>query len=159
MILKPLKLALVIPVYGNEKSLVELHQRIDRALSVPDIELTICFVNDRSMDNSQQVLQELAARDARVRILLLSKNHGSFVAIVAGLHETLENDAVIILSADLQDPPEVIPQMIQKWQEGFPVVLCVRRQRSDSRVTRFFSTLFHRLYRRYVLPDMPEGRI
>ena len=157
MIGKPLKLALVIPVYGNEGSLVELHRRIDRALSLPDIELTICFVNDRSPDNSQQVLQELAAGDSRVRILLLSKNHGSFVAIVAGLNNTRDHDAVIILSADLQDPPEVIPQMIRKWREGFPVVLCVRHRRSDSTVARFFSSLFHKLYRRYVLPDMPEG--
>jgi len=152
-----LKLGIVIPVYGNEKSLIDLHYRINQAFLESDVELTIFFVNDRSPDNSQQVLEELAAKDPRVRVLLLSKNHGSFVAIVAGLNYTKENDAIAILSADLQDPPEVIPEMIKKWREGYPVVLCVRRRRADSLVTKFFSSVFHKLYRRFILPDMPEG--
>jgi dTDP-4-amino-4,6-dideoxygalactose transaminase/glycosyltransferase involved in cell wall biosynthesis len=152
-----MKLGIVIPVYGNEKSLNELHQRISQAFLESDIELTIFFVNDRSPDNSQQVLEELAAKDPRVRVLLLSKNHGSFVAITAGLNYAKDQDAVAILSADLQDPPEIIPEMVAKWREGYPVVLGVRRRRADSLVTKFFSSVFHKLYRKLIMPDMPEG--
>jgi polyisoprenyl-phosphate glycosyltransferase len=157
MTVNPMKLGIVIPVYGNEKSLVDLHERINQAFLKSDIELTIFFVNDRSPDNSQKVLEELAAKDFRVRVLLLSKNHGSFVAIVAGLNYTKEQDAIAILSADLQDPPEIIPEMVTKWREGYPVVLCVRRRRADSPVTKFFSSVFHKLYRKLIMPDMPEG--
>ncbi|MFZ2633422.1 MAG: DegT/DnrJ/EryC1/StrS family aminotransferase [Desulfosalsimonadaceae bacterium] len=157
MSVRPMKLGIVIPVYGNEKSLIDLHQRINQAFFKSDVELTIFFVNDRSLDNSQKVLEELAAKDPRVRVLLLSKNHGSFVAIIAGLNYTKDNDAIAILSADLQDPPEVIPEMVQKWREGYPVVLCVRRRRADSPVTKFFSSVFHKLYRKLIMPDMPEG--
>jgi dTDP-4-amino-4,6-dideoxygalactose transaminase/glycosyltransferase involved in cell wall biosynthesis len=152
-----MKLGIVIPVYGNEKSLIDLHHRISQAFFKSDIELTIFFVNDRSPDNSQNILEELAAKDSRVRVLLLSKNHGSFVAIVAGLNYTKDNDAIAILSADLQDPPEIIPEMVTKWHEGYPVVLCVRRRRADSPVTKFFSSVFHKLYRKLIMPDMPEG--
>jgi glycosyltransferase involved in cell wall biosynthesis len=157
MPVRPMKLGIVIPVYGNENSLFDLHKRINQVFFNSDIEVTICFVNDRSPDNSQKVLEELAAKDPRVHVLLLSKNHGSFVAIVAGLCHIKENDAIAILSADLQDPPEVIPEMVQKWQEGFPVVLCVRNKRSDSFFTKFFSIVFHLLYRKFVMPDMPKG--
>ena len=152
-----MKLGIVIPVYGNEKSLNDLYHRISQAFLKSDVELTIFFVNDRSPDNSQQVLEELAAKDSRVRALLLSKNHGSFVAIVAGLNYTKENDAIAILSADLQDPPEVIPEMVKKWRDGYPVVLCVRRRRADNPVSKFFSSIYHKLYRKFIMPDMPEG--
>ncbi|MDZ7832249.1 MAG: DegT/DnrJ/EryC1/StrS family aminotransferase [Desulfobacterales bacterium] len=152
-----MKLGIIIPVYGNEKSLITLYQRINDALRNSDVVLTIYFVNDRSPDNSQKVLEDLAAQDTRVNVVLLSKNHGSFVAIYAGLNYARDNDAVIMLAADLQDPPEVIPEMIKKWREGYPVVLCVRRNRSDSFGTKIFSTFFNRLYRKFIMPDMPAG--
>lgn len=154
---RPMKLGIVIPVYGNEKSLIHLYDRINNVLSDSEVELSFYFVNDRSPDNSQKILEDLAAKDPRVRVLLLSKNHGSFVAIVAGLNHTKANDAIVILAADLQDPPEVIPEMIRKWHEKYPVVLCVRRKREDSPVTKLFSSLFNKLYRRFIMPDMPEG--
>lgn len=151
------KLAIVVPVYGNELSLRMLYERIVTASADKDIELTIQFVNDRSPDNSQAVLEQLAQEDPRVRVLLLSKNHGSFIAIVAGLHEVKEHDAVIIMAADLQDPPELIPEMLQAWRQGKPVVLCVRRKRADALFTKVSSYLFHALFRKFVMPEMPSG--
>jgi len=150
-------LAIVIPVYGNELSLRELYQRIVAATNSLDINLTLQFVNDRSPDGSQAVLEALAAEDPRVRVALLSKNHGSFVAIVAGIDEVRDNDAIIALSADLQDPPELIPQMVSSWQQGHEVVLCSRRSRDDPFATRMLSGVFNRLFKRVVMPEMPAG--
>lgn len=154
---KRIKLAVVIPVYGNEKSLPELVERIEKATDPLNVELTIQFVNDRSPDNSQKVIEELAEKDQRIRGTLLSRNHGSFVAIMAGLSELRDQDAVVIMSADLQDPPETIPEMLAKWREGFPVSLGVRRTREDSFSDALFSKVYHWLYRRFVMKDMPEG--
>lgn len=154
---KKARIAVVVPVYGNEGSLQLLYERIVSAAEFQHVALTIQFVNDRSPDNSQKVLERLAEHDPRVRVLLLSKNHGSFVAIIAGLHEVRDHDAVVIMAADLQDPPEMIPEMLASWRQGVPVVLCVRRKRADSALTRLFSNLFHNVFRKIVMPEMPPG--
>jgi dTDP-4-amino-4,6-dideoxygalactose transaminase/glycosyltransferase involved in cell wall biosynthesis len=151
------RLAVVVPVYGNEASLQELFDRIVKASDAANVELTIQFVNDRSPDNSQAVLEALANRDPRVRVILLSRNHGSFVAIAAGLAQVADHDAAIILSADLQDPPETIPRMVESWRAGNRVVLCTRTKRDDPLFTRLFSEAFHWIFRRIALKDMPPG--
>jgi dTDP-4-amino-4,6-dideoxygalactose transaminase/glycosyltransferase involved in cell wall biosynthesis len=151
------RLAVVVPVYGNEASLPELYERIVSASEKANVELTIQFVNDRSPDNSQTVLEALAERDPRVRVILLSRNHGSFVAIAAGLAQVADHDAAVILSADLQDPPETVLQMMDRWRQGKRVVLCVRAKRDDPLATRLFSETFHWLFRRIALKDMPPG--
>jgi len=151
------RLAVVVPVYGNEASLEELYQRIDAATRGLDVELTLQFVNDRSPDGSQAVLESLAARDPRVRVILLSRNHGSFTAIAAGMAQVASHDAVVILSADLQDPPELIPEMVRRWRSGIPVVLCSRQDRDDPLASRLFSKAFWWAFRRFAMPDMPPG--
>jgi dTDP-4-amino-4,6-dideoxygalactose transaminase/glycosyltransferase involved in cell wall biosynthesis len=151
------RLGIVIPVYGNEGSLRILYQRILEATKELDVDLTIQFVNDRSPDNSQAVLEALTREDPRVRVMLLSRNHGSFVAISAGLTQLAGCDAVVLLAADLQDPPETIPALLAEWRKGRKVVLAVRRQRADPPLSRLFSRAYHWLYRRLVMPDMPEG--
>ncbi len=151
------KLAVVVPVYGNEGSLPELYRRITTATDGLGLELVLQFVNDRSPDGSQAVLERLAASDPRVRVLLLSRNHGSFTAIAAGLAQTADCDAAVILSADLQDPPEMIPDMAAQWRAGKKVVLCSRRRREDPGLSKLFATVFHWLYRHAVMPEMPPG--
>ena len=151
------KIAVVIPVYGNELSLRLLYKRIVEVFKFQNVDLTIQFVNDRSPDNSQAVLEKLAQEDPRVRVLLLSKNHGSFVAIIAGLNEIKDHDAAIIMSADLQDPPEIIPMMLAKWHDGVAVVLGIRNKRGDSTGTKLFSKLYHKLFRNIIMPGMPIG--
>jgi dTDP-4-amino-4,6-dideoxygalactose transaminase len=155
--LNPVRLAVVVPVYGNEPTLRTLHQRILDATRNLPVELTVQYVNDRSPDNSQAVLEDLAARDPRVRVILLSRNHGSFVAITAGLNEVRDHDAVCILAADLQDPPEIIPELFAKWREGAKVVLGVRRTREDPLLSRMFSSVFNWFFRKVVMPQMPVG--
>jgi dolichol-phosphate mannosyltransferase len=147
----------VVPVYGNEGSLPELYRRICAAVDGLGLELVLQFVNDRSPDGSQAVLESLAAADARVRVLLLSRNHGSFTAIAAGLAHTADCDAAVILSADLQDPPEMIPEMVARWRAGKKVVLCARRRREDPGLSKALAQAFHWLYRKAVMPDMPPG--
>lgn len=151
------RLAVVVPVYGNEGSLPELYRRIVAAVEGLGFELVLQFVNDRSPDNSQTVLEALAAADPRVCVLLLSRNHGSFTAITAGLAQTADCDAAVILSADLQDPPEMIPAMAAQWRAGKKVVLCSRRSRQDPGMTKFLAQAFHWLYRKAVMPEMPPG--
>jgi len=151
------RLAVVVPVYGNEGSLPELYRRIVVAVSGLGLELVLQFVNDRSPDGSQPVLEELARQDSRVRVMLLSRNHGSFTAIAAGLAHTADCDAAVILSADLQDPPEMIPEMVAAWRAGRKVVLCARRRREDPGLTKFCASAFHWLYRKAVMPEMPPG--
>ncbi|MBI4804910.1 MAG: DegT/DnrJ/EryC1/StrS family aminotransferase [Desulfovibrio sp.] len=155
--LNPCRLAVVVPVYGNEPTLRTLHQRILDATRDFPAELTIQYVNDRSPDNSQAVLEELAAGDSRVRVLLLSRNHGSFVAITAGINEVRDHDATCIIAADLQDPPEIIPELISKWREGAKVVLGVRRTRDDPFLSQLFSRAFNWLFRKAVMSQMPVG--
>lgn len=156
VVIRP-KLAVVVPVYGNEGSLLELYQRIVAAVSGLGLELVLQFVNDRSPDGSQAVLEAIAREDSRVRVMLLSRNHGSFTAIAAGLARTAECDAAVILSADLQDPPEMIPAMVAAWRKGRKTVLCARRRRDDPGLTRVFATVFHWVYRKAVMPEMPSG--
>ena len=151
------RLAVVVPVYGNEGSLPELYRRIVAAVSGLGLELVLQFVNDRSPDGSQPVLEALARNDPRVRVMLLSRNHGSFTAIAAGLARTADCDAAVILSADLQDPPEMIPAMVAAWRGGSKSVLCARRRREDPGLTRACAAAFHWLYRKAVMPDMPPG--
>ncbi len=148
---------MVVPVYGNEGSLPELYRRIVAAVDGLGVDLTLQFVNDRSPDGSQPVLEGLAAADPRVRVLLLSRNHGSFTAIAAGLAHTADCDAAVILSADLQDPPEMIPEMVARWRAGKKVVLCARRRREDPGLSKFLAQAFHWLYRKAVMPEMPPG--
>ena len=151
------RIGIVIPVYGNAPSLRPLHERLLAAFQNEPIDLTIVFVNDRSLDDSQKILEEMASEDCRVKVILLSKNHGAFVAIVAGLSHVRHCDAVGILSADLQDPPEALPALLAQWRMGAPVVLGVRQKRGDSWIVRLSSGLFHKLFRKFVMPEMPEG--
>jgi dTDP-4-amino-4,6-dideoxygalactose transaminase len=153
----PVRLAVVVPVYGNEPTLRTLHERILAATRDLPVELTIQYVNDRSPDNSQAVLEELAALDPRARVIRLSRNHGSFVAIAAGLNEVRDHDATCIIAADLQDPPEIIPELFQKWCDGAKVVLGVRRTREDPFLSQMFSRAFNWIFRKAVMSQMPAG--
>ena len=151
------RLGVVVPVYGNEGSLPELYRRVVAAMDGLGFEWFLQFVNDRSPDNSQAALEALAAADPRVRVLLLSRNHGSFTAIAAGLAQCADCDAAVFLSADLQDPPEMLPAMAAQWRAGKKVVLCARRSRKDPGFSLLLSRAFHWLYRKAVMPEMPPG--
>ena len=150
-----MKISVVVPVYFNEASLRVLHQRLaEVAAQVSHSDFEFIFVDDGSVDNSFGILRELAACDQRVKALRLVRNFGSNAAILAGLAHA-RGDGVAVISADLQDPPELIPEMIAKWQAGSQVVLAARAERRDPLMTRLTSNVFNGLFRRFVFPHFP----
>ncbi len=153
-----MKISVVVPVYYNSQSLRPLHQRLAQvAANMPQAEFEFVFVDDGSGDNSFGVLKELAAQDPRVKVIRLVRNFGSNAAILAGLTYA-QGDCVIEITADLQDPPELIPEMVSHWQAGTKLVLAARSGRCDPLATRLTGGLFNRLFKWLVFPNFPaEG--
>jgi dolichol-phosphate mannosyltransferase len=150
-------ITVVVPVYGNASDLRELHARLDAAANtIRPLECEFVFVDDGSQDESFEVLEALAARDPRVRILGLSRNFGSNAAILAGLGQA-NGDAVMTLAADLQDPPELIADLVSAWGGGAQVVLAARRKREDPFLAKVLAGTFNRLFRLLVFPQFPKG--
>ncbi len=130
-------LSVIVPVYRNHETLVELHLRLKKL----DLPLEILFVNDASPDSSLQELQKLAQIDPAVRILSLTKNSGQHRAVLAGLQES-RGDYLATLDADLQDPPEAIPPLLQHLKTGYDAVFAGRRGLYQSRLRLLTSALF-----------------
>jgi glycosyltransferase involved in cell wall biosynthesis len=147
--------SIVVPVYYNELNLPQLFPRlIGLADANPQYDFEYVFVDDGSGDNSFKVLADLAKRDYRVRVVRLSRNFGSSAAILAGLHY-VSGDCVAMIAADLQDPPELITPMLQRWETGKKVVLAAREDREDPLVNRLLSSAFYWLFRRLAIREMP----
>jgi dolichol-phosphate mannosyltransferase len=147
------RLSVVIPLLNEEGNLRELHARLTAVLEGLATSHQVIFVDDGSTDSSPQVLRELAAADTRVTALRLSRNFGHEAASTAGL-DFAEGDAVVLMDADLQDPPEVIAEMAARWREGFEIVYARRRQREgETLFKRATSWAFYRLLN--VISDVP----
>ncbi len=153
------KLSVVIPIY-NEPSLQKLLGKLDEVegqLSTIGMDAEYIFVDDGS--DSKDSLNELIAYKAKkknVRIIRLARNFGSFHAIKAGFG-LVSGDCFAMLAADLQDPPELIVDMAQKWQKGAKFVICVRGERDDPLSTRLFASLYYKIIRRFAIPDFPAS--
>ena len=139
-------LSVVVPVYGSAPILPETHRRLTQALTaLGDLDYEIVYVNDGSPDDAGEILRDIVAGDARARLLSLSRNFGHQAAITAGLDHA-GGDAVVVIDDDLQDPPEVIAQMVERWRQGSKVVYGVRAARpGDSLFKRASAKLFYRL--------------
>lgn len=121
------QITVVIPVYREEKNLSNLHARLSAVTaSMPGYDWEYLFVNDGSPDNSLEVLRQLAGRDAKVKVLDLSRNFGKEIALTAGVHDAVDADAVICMDADLQHPPELIPKLVEEWEKGAEIVATIR---------------------------------
>jgi len=141
-------LSVVVPVHNEQAVLDFFHERLGGALRDLGADVEILYVNDGSTDGSLDLMIRLRAGDARVSILDLSRNFGKEVAISAGL-DLASGDAVVLIDADLQDPPELIPALIERWREGFDVVYARRTERSgDSRLKRATAFGFYRVIQR-----------
>ena len=147
---------IVVPVYHNAPSLRELLGRFDAlARANPADAFEFVFVDDGSRDDSYAVLLALGAEDSRVRVVKLSRNFGSNAALMAGLHHA-KGGAIAAISADLQDPPELIGEMLALWHGGRKVVLAAREGRDDPGLTSTLSDLFYALFRRLAIRSMPR---
>ena len=152
--MKP-KYSLVIPVYNEEKTLPELYRRISELMDRLDDQAELILVNDGSKDRSLELLRDLHERDPRVCYLSLARNFGHQIAVTAGLNY-VRGEVIVILDADLQDPPELIPDMVEKWRQGYHVVYAKRTQRQkESWFKRFTAYVFYRLLKQLADVDIP----
>ncbi|MDX2169323.1 MAG: glycosyltransferase family 2 protein [Deltaproteobacteria bacterium] len=154
------RVSVVIPVYFNEANLPLTWAALETALrDLPaDCDWEVVFVDDGSGDRSYEALLALrAAAPDRVHVVKLTRNFGQVAAILAGLREAT-GDCCVVMSADLQDPPELILEMVRRWRRGdSKVVLATRTARHDGSFARWTSRAFYRLMRRFAIPNMPEG--
>ncbi len=148
------ELSVIIPVFNEKENIDVLYSRLVSVLEQHQMDFEIVFVDDGSNDGSVDALKGLTLRDRRVVLLELARNFGHQVAITAGL-EFAAGKAVIVMDADLQDPPEVLPEFIGKWREGFDVVYAIREHRKEGRIKRAGYKLFYRLLRRIANVNIP----
>jgi polyisoprenyl-phosphate glycosyltransferase len=149
--------SLVLPVFNEELVLPTLLARLDALLVLLDGKAEVIFVDDGSRDKSAGILAEKAQSDHRYRFVSLSRNFGHQIAITAGM-DFARGDAVIIMDADLQDPPELVLQMIERWKSGFEIVYAERRSRQDETYfKRWTAGLFYRLLRLLAAVEIPAN--
>jgi dolichol-phosphate mannosyltransferase len=149
-------LSIVVPCYNEEAVLPELHRRLITVLDqIVDLNFELIYTDDGSQDRTPEILSQLQASDARVRIITLSRNFGHQIAVTAGL-EHASGEALVIIDADLQDPPEVIPEMIQRWHDGYQVVYGLRAARAgETTFKRWTAKAFYRLINRLSEIEIP----
>lgn len=151
-------LSIVTPAYNESANLPVMHERLVQVLGALNVDWEWVVVDDHSADDTFAVLCRLSAVDARVRAVRLARNFGSHMAITCGLHGS-RGQAAVIMASDLQDPPEVIPDLLSRWREGDQVVWAVRRRREGETVTTTsFSRLYYWLMRHVVgIREMPAS--
>jgi len=152
-----MKISIVVAVYQNAGSLAETHDQIEATFerALPQHEYELVFVDDGSKDASWQEILDLKARDPRVKAISFTRNFGQMAAMLAGF-KAATGDAVINISADLQDPIELVPQMVERWEGGAELVICFRASRSDPLFARFTSRVAYSVLR-MALPQIPKG--
>jgi len=147
--------SIVVPCYNEEGVLDELYRRIREVMDSTGDPWELVLVNDGSRDRTGEMMHELHNRDSRVKIVEFARNFGHQLAVTAGL-DYAEGDAVVMIDADLQDPPQVILEMIERWQEGYEVVYAVRAQRvGETWFKEFTAKLFYRIIYRITDVDIP----
>ena len=149
------ELTVVVPAFNEQESILPMYERLVAALEPHLAGLEVLFVDDGSRDDTWQRISELAARDPRVRGIRFARNFGHQAALTAGV-DAASGRAVVIIDADLQDPPEVIPEMIAAWREGYEVVYGQREQREgETAFKKATAAAFYRLLRRITNVEIP----
>jgi dolichol-phosphate mannosyltransferase len=146
--------SIVVPVYNEAEVLQALYNRLTPVMAGLGESYEIIFVNDGSTDESPLLLQDLQGKDKHLKLLSLSRNFGHQIAITAGLDHSL-GQAVVVMDADLQDPPEVIPQLVDQWRKGYDLVSAVReKRRGEGLFKRATAALFYRLLRHLTVTEI-----
>ncbi|MFM7408641.1 MAG: glycosyltransferase family 2 protein [Cuspidothrix sp.] len=147
--------SLVIPIYNEEENITEMYRRLHQVMEQLDGDVELILIDDGSRDRSLNMMRELHHRDNRVHYLSLARNFGHQIAVTAGLN-FVQGKCIIVMDADLQDPPELILTMIDKWQEGYQVVYAQRISRQqEGWLKRFTAYLFYRILRRLAKVNIP----
>jgi dolichol-phosphate mannosyltransferase len=152
-----MKVSFVVAVYHNEGAVSKTHEKIRSvfASELTKYEYEIVFVDDGSKDGSLKEILNLRENDSRVKVITFTRNFGQMAAMLAGFKEAT-GDAVINISADLQDPVELIPQIVEKWQGGAETVICYRTDREDSLAAKLLSRIAYGVLRMSI-PQIPPG--
>ncbi|HEX2723483.1 MAG TPA: glycosyltransferase family 2 protein [Gemmatimonadaceae bacterium] len=148
-------LSVVVPVYNEQEVIEALHSRLLQVLAPSVSSFEVVFVNDGSRDSTPQMLDQISRSDPRFKAIHFSRNFGHQAAVTAGLHSA-SGQAVVVIDADLQDPPELIPQMLAKWEEGFEVVYAQKQRREGvGRLKRLAYFLYYRILRSLTDVEVP----
>jgi glycosyltransferase involved in cell wall biosynthesis len=149
-------LSVVVPVFNEQEVLPEFHRRLGRVLDTLNLRTQVIYVNDGSTDGTLDAIGQLAEHDARVMLVDLSRNFGKEIALTAGLDHA-DADAVVVIDADLQDPPELIPELVAAWLDGHDVVYAKRTCRDgESAAKKLTAFLFYRLIQKMSRVRIPE---
>jgi len=146
-------ISIIIPSYNEEENLPALYDRLKHVAETLKHTFEFIFVDDGSSDRSFQILEDIARKDSRVKVIKFSRNFGSHAACLAGLAQAT-GDACTFLSADLQDPPEMIETLVNEWARGYEVVIGIREWEKES--SRLFPKIYYKAVRRFALKNMPE---
>jgi glycosyltransferase involved in cell wall biosynthesis len=147
--------SIVVPCFNEEGVLHELHRRIQAVMDQTGEAWELVLINDGSRDRTPEIMRELHAADPRVKVVDFARNFGHQIAVTAGL-DYARGDAVVMIDADLQDPPEIILDMIDRWKEGYEVVYAVRTERKgETWFKEFTAKFFYRLIYRITDVDIP----
>ena len=151
------KVSMVIPMYYEEKVVDECYKRVKEVLdNLKKYEYEIIFINDGSKDKTLEILEEIAKKDEKVKVISFSRNFGHQAAVTAGLKE-VTGDVVVIIDADLQDPPELIPEMLNLWEEGNEVVYGKRKARSGESIFKLMTAkMFYKTLNALSDVDIPK---
>ena len=151
------KLSIVIPVYYNELNLCSLYDDLkEKVFNRINYDYELVFVDDGSKDSSWDIINKLKKKDNNILAIRLSRNFGSHAAILCGI-SNCSGDCVIVKSADLQEPSEIIHNMVSEWELGANVVLAVRNSREERWIQSFFANLYYDITRKLALHEMPRG--
>jgi len=150
------RLTIVVPAYNEAAVLETFHVRLNRVLDELPMDCSVLYVDDGSSDDTWSLIEGLTARDARTGAIKLSRNFGKEAALTAGL-DHVDADAAVVIDADLQDPPELIPSLVERWREGYDVVYATRTAREgETAFKRLTASLFYRSMERLSETSVPR---
>ena len=140
------KISIIIPAYNEEESLPYLYKRLNKLMNeITNYEFEVLFINDGSKDKTLDLIKEMRGKDERINYVDFSRNFGKEIAMIAGL-DYAKGDAVIFMDADLQDPPELVPELIKYWEEGYDDVYAKRRTRAgETFFKKFTSKMYYKI--------------
>jgi len=148
--------SMVIPVFNEEEVLLELYKRLTTVMEKLNEKYEIIFVDDGSKDKSFEILKKLCQQDKRLKIIRFSRNFGHHIAVTAGL-DYAGGNTIVLMDADLQDPPEEIPKLYKKFKEGYDIVYAIRKTRNDSFFKKLFSKLFYKIFKLVSKVEIPPN--
>lgn len=150
------KLSIIVPIYKNQDNIIPFYEDFETNIKPYIDDYEIIMVHDASPDNSWEIMRDIAFRDNNIKLIKLSRNFGAIAASFTGIQYST-GDCVTVKACDLQEPPELIIEMYNKWKDGSKSVIAVREARNDSRITNLCSDIYYWLVKKIVIPDMPKG--